>query len=347
MKSFYYLDVILFIPFLFLLHSILGCFVSLKTQRYLGFTFLVFSIFISFIFVGFRGEYGTDYENYAPMFNGNAASNHAGLLLESLINISLFLFSEDYSSGIIFFLIWMAYIFLSYLVARSFKSYFYHVFLYLHCMLLPSNMLGSLRQGIAVLAMTLALIYVIKNKNLKALFVTSIGATMHFGSVALLPVIALVSKQRVFIICSLFVLSFAVYFLQVDIIERKLAVYSALEGYSGGGMGSLIGKLIFAPFLFLTFTRFNLKSFISVFLFLSALITPFALSAFPIIAERIGIFFECYKLFIILWLIENSKLKILQLFLFLVAVSTFFKFYTHTTNWGDYFPFYVFSIFRM
>ena len=342
MSSSYYLDIILFIPLLYLLYSVLGLFVSNKIQKYIGFCFVVLSIFISFIFVGLRGEYGTDYENYTPMFSGNADTNHAGLLLESIINISLTLFPSDYSVHVIFFLIWAAYIFLCYVVSSFFKEYFYYVFLYLHCMLLPSNMLGSLRQGIAVLAMTLAILYILQNKNLKALLSAVISSAMHFGSFAIIPFIAIITERRFLIIFSFFAIGLAFYFLQGDVIERKLTVYSQLIGYSSPGMGSFIGKLIFAPFVFLVCTRFNLYSLLSVLLFLSAVITPFVFASFPLISERIGIFFESYKLFILLWLIENNKHKVLKVLLFLIAVSTVFKFYSHTTNWETYFPFYIF-----
>lgn len=343
MNTIYYLDIILFIPLLYLLHSIISFFVSMNIQKYIGVFFLGTSLLISFVFVGLRGQYGTDYDNYALMFNGTAATNHAGLLLENIIRLSINIFSEAYSKEFIFLVLWFCYVYLIYLLARFFKNYFYHIFLYMHCLLLPSNMLGSLRQGIAVLVMTLSILYIMNNKNIKSMISTVIGVTMHFGSVALIPIIALISKKRLYFLLFFFVAFCIVYLLQGDIIQRKLDVYSTLDGYSGGGMGSLLGKIIFAPFLIITLRPFNLKSFVCFFLFVLTILTPFLLSDFPVIAERLGIYFECYKLFIILWLIEQNKLIILRVLIVLMAVSTILKFYLHTSSWGEYFPFYIFS----
>lgn len=305
--------------------------------------FLAFNVTIcSFLVVGLRGQYGTDYENYYPVFSGEKISNGMGYLIGSIIEVGKFTFGlGGESAKFVFFIVWVLYIVFLIAISRRYGRYSSCVFIYLMNLLLFSNMLGSLRQGIAVCILSLAVLILIDGRKLLSGFFAALGVGTHLGAISLFPVFLITHLNlRYLLIGSLVLLIIGgVLYGQLDVMLVKLAFYAQAEGYGGGS--SIIGKIVFFPFVMMALGRANaLEKLIIIFFYTVAIGLPFIFSGFPIIAERLGIYFEVYKLVLLAVFIKRAySLWVVKSFLTMLCLSTLYKQYLHYMSWKSYFPF--------
>jgi EpsG family len=304
---------------------------------------LIFIVVVVLLFsVALRGEYGTDYDNYSNYFVGNIENGQLGLLFQFVYE-TLRVNRLPYTVVCSFFAVGALYIILLRGTAAQFGRLGAIVFCYLASLTLYPNMLGSIRQGLAMLLMGLAYMHLRSRRPIHAYAALAGAFLLHTGALAAIVGMAQRGNMRRRFLTIAAVVTFAALFVvvQQEEIFRKLTFYAATEGYTGGSASQILGKFFFAPFVFLLWRQSDSSYWIPVvILFAAASITPALFVQFPVLAERLGGYFELYKLIILHFLsVTPNALRRWPwvVFLLLLCASTLYKVYDHLSFWDSYF----------
>lgn len=304
------------------------------------FNALLFLLLI--VIVLFRGEYGTDYDNYYGYFSGTQEHGQLGLLF-SIVFEDLEFYRLPAAPHIAFFMIGALYLYLLDYLAREFDCFYYYIIFYFASLLLHPNMLGSLRQGLAILLSSISLVTYLKDRKLTSIVLMTIAISFHSASIITLVAFLRVSRDRKILIGTIafILLLFLMMWYQWDEIQYKLIFYSTAEGYTGATTDQFYGKLLYLPVIIFVWleSKFTQKIAITI-IFCVASIIPYVFEGFPIIVERIGGYFEIYKLLILYNISKNREKEYpvaWAMFLVLLSVSTIYKIYTHLLTWNLYF----------
>lgn len=294
---------------------------------------------LGFFYVGLRDSIGTDYENYQPIFACRAQPS-LGISFNFLVNLLCSEYGPK-SDGLVFLAVYIFYVILIFLCSKQFTYYYPFVFLYLFMWLFPSNMLGSLRQGLAVLLGTLGVLLLVRGgKMAKRSFVMA-GATHTAGLAAAIPTL-IVYGRRVFLPALLMFILLLPFLGELYVFfDYKLRFYKGLDGFSLSP--SYIGKLVFIPFLLLGFICDRQLALLAGIFFIFNVSTGIVFKDYPVIVERLPIYFEVYKLLLLLAFINSmSRFRYMRLligfYFALLFLSNIRKGVSHFALWSDFFP---------
>lgn len=316
-----------------------------KHIRFVIYLLLLLTLSVVFIYTFFRTSIGTDYFNYRDAFNETTESQ-LGYVYNILIPFINNIFEYE-THKYIFAIHSVIYLYLIISVSTKFKEYRALIVLLLISIYFYNNMLGSLRQGLSLLLYVLLFIKIHKNQlnNLKLIISLIFLMGLHTGSIVLSPfaILYYVSKKHklikgTFLLLISFFIVFIVIYLSFEFYDSKLSFYEDTKGFNDGGASYLKSKLIFLPLIILIFTKFKIQeSILIVSMFITTSLLPLYLQDYPIIAERVGSFFEIYKILILYFLLENSNYRIFKYTFLLFVLSTLFKNYVYLINWKNYF----------
>mgnify|MGYP001216709998 CR=1 FL=1 len=339
------LDFLLIPSLLTLGYSLIFIFFPQKTSNKVGFFFCIITFLICLIFIGFRGEYGTDFDSYNSLFKGRLNPEQFGLVFQAISNLinSMFFWDGSLKSLFGFLIIFVFYTAFLLLLSREFKELKYFVFLYLFSIMIFPNLLGSVRQGIAMLIFFYAIILVLEKQPIKSFSFSFFAANIHLGSS--IGILASLFTKYFYIVIFVFSIIFllAGNFYYEFILDKLIHYYE----FSLPNSSSRIldpGKIIFLPFVIYTFFKYlSPSSFLALIFFASTILSRLIFGdIFGEIVSRMGPYFDVYKFILLKILLEKREWLVIQVLVFLMSLSIFPKLFSHIARWESYFDFQLF-----
>lgn len=333
------LDLLLIPSLLTLSYSLILIFYPIKISNISGSFFCFFVFLVCIFYIGFRGEYGTDYESYNYLFLGKANTEQFGIIFQAISNLiqSIFFWDDNLKPIIGFLIIFIIYIFFLFKLAAKFAEIKYFVFLYLFSIMIFPNLLGSVRQGISMIISFYAIILIIEKQTLKSFSYSFFAANIHLGgSFGLL--ISLFTRNFYVLLPIFFIIFYFAGSFYYEFIFNKLLHYYGFSLPNSSLRVIDLGKIIFFPFvIYAIWKYFGLPSLLVVIFFMTTILSRvFFGDVFDEIVSRMGPYFEVYKLILLKIFLEKKDWLILQIFMFLMALSIFPKIISHLGRW-DYF----------
>jgi hypothetical protein len=319
---------------------------------------LKFSFLLIFLFLGFRYNFGNDYETYIGLFN--KVDENPAIAFDQKIYIFYepgWMFLNWFLRPIGFFgmtlVISLVYSITIYKLIKKYIPFQYYWLAVFIVVFNPEFLLVHstiMRQMVAIVLFLLSLNYILENRILHFIIFISLAATFHYSALIVLIIAPfLFDNRRVSFILG--IVLFSVYLLSFFLgnflslyIDQLVFLFSENygnytdKGKSNTGLGFLFYSSLFL--LILNLEKFQEKkiSFFFKLVIVYLMLMPFKLHIEMI--SRVGMYFSPAVVVIYPLILKTIKLKILKIFflsvIMLFTIYQFFQFFFSAT-YKDYF----------